>query len=132
MIARILQRAAVGIAALGLLAPPTLLSAAEPPATERPTESAPAAMISDVALASGGVFSGQVVDVQGRPQAGSSVVVSQPRQVVATATTDEHGQFSIRGLQGGVYQVVAGQGMQLFRLWAADTAPPGAGNPRSW
>jgi Carboxypeptidase regulatory-like domain len=131
MNARILQRAAVGVAALGLLAPPTLLSAAEPSATERPETIAPAAtapeaVVLDVALSSGGVFSGQVVDAEGRSQAGSSVMVCQQQQVVATATTDQQGQFSIRGLQGGVYQVVAGQGMKSFRLWAPDTAPPGA------
>ena len=72
--------------------------------------------MTDVALTSGGVFSGQVVDVQGRPQAGSTVAVSQTQQVVATATTDANGQFSIRGLQGGMYQVVAGQGMKLLSL----------------
>lgn len=82
--------------------------------------------IADVALTSGGVFSGQVVDAQGQPQAGSNVVVSQQQQVVATTTTDQNGQFSIRGLQGGVYQVASGQGMKLYRLWAPDTAPPGA------
>ena len=126
MIARILRRAAVGVAALGLLAPPTQLSAAEPPATERPMPTAAVAVISDVALTSGGVFSGQVVDAQGQPQAGSSVRVCQQQQVVAAATTDQHGQFSIRGLQGGVYQVVAGQEINLYRMWAPDTAPPGA------
>jgi hypothetical protein len=136
MKARILQRAAVGIAALGLLAPPTLVSAggpstnerpaAELPATELREEVAPAAAVSDVALAPGGVFSGQVVDAQGQPQAGSSVKVCQQQQVVATATTDPQGEFSIRGLQGGMYQVVTGQGMQSFRLWAPETAPPGA------
>jgi Carboxypeptidase regulatory-like domain len=126
MTTRILRRAAVGIAALGLFAPPRLSSAAEPQAPERPTASAPATAIMDVALAAGGVFSGQLVDPQGRPQSGSSVELLQQQQTVATTTTDQDGRFSIPGLQGGMYQVVAGQEMRLYRLWAPDTAPPGA------
>ena len=45
---------------------------------------------------------------------------------MATATTDQEGQFSISGLQGGMYQVVVGQEMKFYRMWAPDTAPPGA------
>jgi hypothetical protein len=91
-----------------------------------PAAASPVLDVIDVALTAGGEFSGQVVDAQGRPQAGTSVMVCRQQQVVATTSTDEHGQFSLRGLQGGMYQVVAGQGMQSFRLWAPGTAPPAA------
>ena len=126
-----MTRTAVGLALIGSLVPEYRAWAQGPgqrlPAIDSPPVAAvPAMDMTDVALTSGGVFSGQVVDVQGRPQAGSTVAVSQTQQVVATATTDANGQFSIRGLQGGMYQVVAGQGMKSYRLWAPDTAPPGA------
>ncbi|HEX4145193.1 MAG TPA: carboxypeptidase-like regulatory domain-containing protein [Pirellulales bacterium] len=128
MTLRILRQAAVGIAALGLLTPSTNLSAAEPRAAEAPATMDPlsSAAVPDVALAAGGVFSGQVVDAQGQPQVGLSVMVCQSRQVVATTATDEHGAFSFSGLQGGMYQVVSGQGTVSYRLWAPGTAPPSA------
>ena len=129
-----MTRAAVGLALIGTLVPEHHALAQGPgqrPVASAPTESAPAAAspvmeITDVALTAGGGFSGQVVDAQGRPQAEMSVMLRQQQRIVATATTDQQGQFSMHGLQGGMYQVVAGQGMNNFRLWASDTAPPGA------
>ena len=133
---RLLTRTAVGLALAGLVVPEPLVRAAGPavpamterlPAAPQAAPFAPAApTISDVALASGGVFAGQVVDAEGRPQAGTVVAVSQQQQVLATVLADQKGQFSIRGLQGGMYQVTVGSKMANYRLWAADTAPPNA------
>jgi hypothetical protein len=133
---RLLTRTAVGLALAGLVVPEQLVRAAGPaaavmterlPAAPQAVPVAPAApTIGDVALASGGVFAGQVVDAEGRPQADTVVAVFQQQQVVATVLADQQGQFSIRGLQGGMYQVTAGSKMTNYRLWAADTAPPTA------
>ena len=133
---RLLTRTAVGLALAGLVVPEQLVRAAGPaapvmterlPAAPQAAPVAPAApTIGDVALASGGVFAGQVVDAEGRPQAGTVVAVFQQQQVVATVLADQQGQFSIRGMQGGMYQVTAGSKMTNYRLWAADTAPPTA------
>ena len=128
---RWMTRTAVILALIGLLVPEHQALAQGP--AQRPAQAVPAAAeaspvmdITDVALTAGGGFSGQVVDAQGRPQAGTSVMICRQQQVVATTTTDQTGQFSVHGLQGGMYQVVAGQGMKNFRLWAAGTAPPAA------
>jgi hypothetical protein len=128
---RCLTRTAVGLALFGLLAPERPLLAQTPAQHSAPTESAPAAAspamdITDVALTAGGGFCGQVVDAQGRPQAATQVLVCRQQQVMATTTTDQNGQFSLHGLQGGIYQIFAGQGMKNFRLWAPGTAPPAA------
>jgi Carboxypeptidase regulatory-like domain len=128
---RLITRSAVGLALTGMLLPAHLASAQAPAARPLATESAPAAAptapeISDIALAAGGEFSGQVVDTAGRPQAASAVMLLQQQHVVATTTTNQDGRFSIRGLQGGMYQVVSGENMKNYRLWAADTAPPTA------
>jgi hypothetical protein len=128
---RWMTRAAVGLALIGSLVPEHHALAQGPGQRLAQAEPAPAAAspmpdVTDVALTAGGEFSGQVVDAQGRPQAGTNVMVCKQQQVVATTTTDQQGQFSMRGLQGGMYQVVAGQGMQSFRLWAPGTAPPAA------
>ena len=126
MIARILRRAAVGIAALGLLTPPRLLSAAEPLATERPTEPAPAATIPDVALGTKGTLRGQIVNAAGAALEGVNIVVRQQETVLARTTSGPAGKFEIVGLPGGIFQITTDQSEASFRLWAAETAPPGA------
>jgi hypothetical protein len=124
---RMLRQAAVGIAGLGFLIPPAALSAAEP---QRPVPAAPAPeapLISDVALAPGGVLTGQVVDSAGVGVAGATVTVRHNDTVVGSTVSGAQGNFAIRGLQGGVFQVSAGQGLGIYRLWAPETAPPAAG-----
>ena len=132
---RLVTRAAVGLALVGMLLPQCAVLAQAPrPLVQQPSgvnagQPAPTqavADIGDVALAAGGVFTGQVVDAQGIPQAGVPLVIGQQQRFVATATTDAQGRFSIHGLQGGIYQVTAGENMKNLRLWAADTAPPSA------
>ena len=65
MIARILRRAAVGIAALVCLLRPRCFRRPNRGRLNVPRQVLAAAVISDFALAAGGVFSGQVVDSEG-------------------------------------------------------------------
>jgi len=81
-------------------------------------------MVTDVALAEGGLFVGQVVDPQGMPVVGVAVQIRQSDRDVASVTTDANGQFRAAGLLGGVYQVTAGNASGVYRLWAPNTAPP--------
>ena len=97
MIARILRRAAIGIAALGMLAPPTLLVAAEPPTPESP-QTTDAAVISDVALGANGTLRGQVVDAACAAVPGVNIIVRQQDNVLARTTTNPAGKFEIVGL----------------------------------
>ncbi|HEX4145194.1 MAG TPA: carboxypeptidase-like regulatory domain-containing protein [Pirellulales bacterium] len=126
MNARILRQAAVGIAALGLSIPPTLLSAAQSPATELPSANAPLATISDVALAAGGTLRGQVVDAAGGAMPGVNVMIRQQDNVIARTSTDPAGKFEVAGMPGGVFQISTDRSEGSFRLWAPETAPPGA------
>lgn len=112
--ARFVRSVGVAVAVLGMCLPQVAF-AAEPAAT-------PA--ILDVALGDGGVLHGQVVDLQGSGVAGVPVSVKMQDRNVATATTAADGTFQIQGLRGGVYQVDAGQGQAVYRLWSAGTAPP--------
>ncbi len=117
MIIRALRQAAVGIAALGLFAPPTLVSAAERPTTERSTPSTPGRRRSWMwpwRREASFPDKSSTPKVDRKPVRMS--VVSQQQQVVATATTDQDGRFSIRGLQGGMYQVVAGPRDEILSL----------------
>jgi hypothetical protein len=87
---------------------------------------APAAVNSDVALRTGGLLVGQVVDQQGVAKAGTPVSVQFAGKEVVSTTTDANGVFAAKGLRGGQYQLITPQGASPCRLWAADTAPPSA------
>jgi len=80
----------------------------------------------DIALADGGVLHGQVVDLQGSGVTGVPVSVKDKDRDVAGTTTTADGRFAVQGLKGGVYQVAAGQGQGVFRLWTSKAAPPSA------
>jgi hypothetical protein len=86
----------------------------------------PVPAVVDVAMSDGEVLHGQVVDLQRGDVAGLPVAVRAQDRQVATATTSADGTFGIRGLKGGVYQVTAGKGHGIYRLWSAGTAPPAA------
>jgi hypothetical protein len=82
--------------------------------------------ISDVALRSGGMLLGQVVDHQGVAKPDTLVSIEFAGNEVVSTTTDANGVFAARGLRGGQYQLVTPQGGIACRLWTADTAPPSA------
>ncbi|MEO1498851.1 MAG: carboxypeptidase-like regulatory domain-containing protein [Planctomycetota bacterium] len=112
---QVAQRFLAAIACVGMMVPQSAFAAA--PAS---------AGAADVALRSGGVFVGKVVDAQGIPMATEAVSLQQAGREVARTTTDASGAFAAQGLRAGEYQVVAGGGVASFRLWAPETAPPAA------
>ena len=113
---RLVRAVMVSLATLGICLPEVTFAAAPPPA--------PAVV--DIALADGGVLHGQVVDLQGGRVANVPVSVKAQDREVARAITTAEGRFAVQGLRGGVYQVAAGEGQGVYRLWAANTAPPSA------
>ena len=82
-------------------------------------------VVHDVALASGGVLQGQVVDAQGVPAVGADVALLLEQRSLGVAKTDARGRFLFRGVRGGVYQLAAGDGAGNFRVWASGTEPKG-------
>jgi hypothetical protein len=117
---RLIRSVAVSLATLGLCLP-SVVFAAPAPATPP---------VVDIAMADGGVLHGQVVDLQKGGAAGMPVTVRTQNNEVAKTTTQKDGRFTIQGLRGGVYQVAAGQGQGVFRVWTANAAPPSA-QPRA-
>jgi hypothetical protein len=103
-----------------MVLPPSLIAA--PPAAGVPLASS----VVDVALRSGGILVGQVLNPQGTPQAGKVVSIQYANYEVARTTTDANGVFAARGIRGGQYQILTEDGICMCRLWAPDTAPPGA------
>ena len=80
----------------------------------------------DVALSQDGVLHGLVVDTEGSPIAGTTVVVRQQGTVMAQLQSDLEGRFAVPILQGGVYNVSAEGTVHAVRLWVHGTAPPPA------
>ena len=106
----------VSVAAIGFCLPESLVAAAEsrgPVAT-------------DVALREGGILVGQVLNSEGTGLAGIQVSVLRGGKDSVTTTTGADGRFVVKGLPGGVYQIAAAEGHGVYRLWAANTAPPAA------
>ncbi|MFV1965106.1 MAG: carboxypeptidase-like regulatory domain-containing protein [Pirellulaceae bacterium] len=114
-----------------MLIPSGALRAAEredsPPSVRLPSVRLPVVgKVVDVGLRPGGTLVGRAVDSSGAPLTGALVTVKRASGEVATATTDSDGRFAVVGLRGGVYQVVAGEGCRIARLWSPGTAPPSA------
>jgi hypothetical protein len=118
---------AAWISCFGTLLPSSATHAQEvvpvsPPVTAAAAEPA----VLDVALQQGGILSGVVVDGQGAPMVEKEVSILQSGKVVARTTSNSKGEFAVRGLRGGVYQVIAGQGGTTLRAWEGNAAPPAA------
>jgi len=95
-----------------------------PPKAVSPLRAAPA--VQDIALHSGGLLVGQVVNADGTSQAGVTVKVRQTDKEIGATVTDRNGNFRFAGLEGGTYEIGSPQGNAMYRLWAPNTAPPAA------
>lgn len=122
----ILRTVFVSLACWGVVFPQSVLLAdgAVPAAKSR--SSAKRLKIMDVAMSAGGQVTGQVVDGQGIGLDGAVVTFLRGKQKIASTVTDRRGDFVVRNLSGGTYDVVAGQGHALFRCWVQNTSPPSA------
>ncbi len=121
---------AIAFACMGTVLPPASFAGTPiVPTTSATTTVAStpaAAAISDIALRTGGLLVGQVVDQQGVAKAGTPVSIQFAGKEVVSTTTDANGVFAAKGIRGGQYELVTHQGGSPCRLWAADTAPPSA------
>jgi len=106
----------ISLAVLGMCLP-EMVFAVPPPL-------APAVV--DIAMADGGVLHGQLIDLRGGNPVGVPVSVKAQNKEIVRTTTVKDGRFTVQGLRGGVYQVAAGQGQGVYRLWTAKAAPPSA------
>jgi hypothetical protein len=124
------ERGISWVAAAAIVAQPQLLLAdgvqVNQPVAVR--SAAEAVAPQDVALAEGGVLTGQVVTTAGKPQAMVPVSLTTGGKEIARATTDKNGQFRVASLKGGVYQVSTAGNSGVYRFWAPRTAPPSSLN----
>lgn len=80
--------------------------------------------ITDVALGSGGLLAGTVVDKEGRPVENARIVLRSKEKTLVDTHAAEDGSFRIHALRGGVYDMTANGKTTVMRLWADQTAPP--------
>ena len=114
-----LKGAVLGLACVGMVIPAPVFAQ-----SSAPSQTAHKAAVADIAL-TGGTLQGVVVDPNGDVLSGAVVSVSHGNQKVATAISSESGEFSLNGLQSGLYQVTVGQHQANVRIWDAELAPPG-------
>ncbi len=82
-------------------------------------------VIRDVELKYGGLLIGRLLDANGRPHPDAEVSVLTAGKTLATTRTDAEGVFAVSKLRGGVHEIQTAENVQVCRLWAHDTAPPG-------
>ncbi len=87
---------------------------------------APADVVQDVALDANHSLAGQVFDPQGRPHAGTVIVMRKDGRPIAQTTTGRDGKFAFAQLRPGVYEIASGDSSGVYRVWANRTAPPAA------
>jgi hypothetical protein len=121
----------IGLASLAVLGScfPTSVSPAAGVSPTTGTEAAASktvALMSDIALAPGGLLVGQVLDEKMQPVSGAKIAIQSDGRTAASTVTDADGVFAVAGLRGGVHQVVTDKGSQNCRFWAPGTAPPRA------
>ncbi len=116
----LLKGAAVGLACLGMVLPQASMAAGPQTA-----QVAVQVKIADISLTNG-TLTGKVVDTQGQVLSGSVVKVSLGDKEVASTVSGKNGDFAIKNLTTGVYQVSTGQTRAAVRLWESQVAPPSA------
>ncbi len=102
------------------------VQAANPKGTPASAVSKSNVQVTDVVLHKGGLLVGSFVGDKGEAVKANQVALRKDGKVIATATTNDKGQFGIRGLRSGVYEVATARGNGFFRLWSKETAPPSA------
>ena len=79
---------------------------------------------SDYLLGQESILAGSVVNQSGMPVTGLPVQVLHKGQVIATALSDDKGEFAVQGLRNGQHTVKVGASQQSVRFWSKSVAPP--------
>lgn len=107
-------------ACVGMIIPVQCLRADEPSNVGQPVAAV------DVALGEDGSLTGVVVDGSGQPKPALPVQIQQFETNIASATSDDTGEFRCHLKSGGIYLLAAGDQLVLLRCWSHGTAPPHA------
>lgn len=78
----------------------------------------------DITLGPHGLLKGSVLNASAQPVSGVTVHVLHGETVVASATSDGQGQFSVKSLHNGSHIMQVGRLQQPVRFWGTEAAPP--------
>lgn len=124
---RLFKNVAITLATLGFLFPQLQVVASDHRAAPTPTIRVSPNSILDVKLSKGGgVLTGRAVTHEGVPAVSVKVVVKKGDAEVGQSITDRDGNFAMKGLKSGVYQVASGATVGTYRVWTDKAAPPSA------
>jgi len=73
-----------------------------------------------------GVVIGSVINASARPVSGIRVRLAHQNTVIATAVSDENGQFIVKNLRSGNHTLQIGATQHRVRFWSEQSAPPSA------
>jgi hypothetical protein len=79
----------------------------------------------DISLQSG-LLTGKVVNTQAQAVANLPIQLLHEDTVIATVSSDEKGEFAVRGLRSGGHVIRIGGNLHPVRFWGAQAAPPAA------
>ncbi len=119
---KLLHHCRIVIVCLACLASslPLHVAVASPPAGI----AGPMAGIVDVRLDAQGGLRGTLVDGLGQPLAAQPVILQATGGVASGTQTDAAGCFTFQSVRGGVYRLLAGDGVVTCRVWTHAAAPP--------
>ena len=125
-ILRLLKITAILLALPGIVLPQSRVLASEQKTAAFRVKLVKPNSILDARLDKDGAFTGRTIQHDGTPVVGAIVVVRQGQAEIGQSVTDEHGNFAVKNLKSGVYEVNSGATTGSYRLWADGTAPPSA------
>ena len=125
-ILRMLKIAAILLALPGIVLPQSRLLASEQKVSSFQVKLVKPNTILDARLDKDGAFTGRTIEQDGTPVVGAIVVVKRGQIEVGQSVTDEHGNFAVKNLKSGVYEVSSGATTGSYRFWTERTAPPSA------
>ena len=123
---RLLKIAAILLALPGIVLPQSRVLASEQKVPSFRVKLVKPNSILDAKLDKEGTFTGRAIEHDGTPVVGAVVVVRAAQTEVGQSITDEQGNFSVKNLKSGVYEVSSGATTGSYRFWTEGTAPPSA------
>lgn len=121
-----LKVAAILLALPGIILPQSRILASEQKVPQMRIERVAPNSILDAKLGKEGAFTGRTIRSDGTPVVGATVVVISGKTEVGQSVTDEQGNFAVKDLKSGLYEVRSGATVGIYRLWTDKTAPPSA------
>src|SRR4051812_29367306 len=123
---RLVKNVVVTLATLGILFPQLQVLGDDQNHAAKPVVKISPNSVLDLKLNQDGVLTGRTINHEAVAATGVKVVVKQGDSEIAQSVTDDEGNFAVKGLKAGVYQVGSGATVGVYRVWSEKTAPPSA------